>query len=66
MSNGVLYRAGMPLALLSEWMGHSQLETTMIYAYADTEMKCTAIEKATSTQNPLKTDMVVPAWHNNE
>ncbi|KJR44902.1 hypothetical protein UF75_4720 [Desulfosporosinus sp. I2] len=29
-----LYRGGMPLALLSEWLGHAQLETTMIYAYA--------------------------------
>jgi len=26
-----LYRGGMPLALLSEWLGHANLETTMIY-----------------------------------
>ena len=50
-----LYRAGMPLALLSEWLGHANLETTMIYAYADTEMKRQAILKATSPENPLKT-----------
>ncbi len=41
-----LYRAGMPLPLLSEFLGHSSLETTRIYAYADTEMKRQAIEKA--------------------
>lgn len=40
-----LYRAGMPLALLSEWLGHAQLETTQVYAYADTEMKGDAIKK---------------------
>ena len=48
-----LYRAGMPLALVGEWLGHAQLETTLIYAYADTEMKRKAIEKATEKNNPL-------------
>ncbi len=43
-----LYRGGMPLALLSEFLGHASIETTRIYAYADTEMKRKAIEKATS------------------
>lgn len=49
-----LYRGGMSLALLSEWLGHANLETTMIYAYADTEMKRRAISKATAVENPLK------------
>jgi site-specific recombinase XerD len=49
-----LYRGGMPLALLSEWLGHANLETTMIYAYADTEMKRRAILKATAPENHLK------------
>ena len=41
-----LYRSGMPLALLAEWLGHANPETTLIYAYADTEMKRKAIEQA--------------------
>lgn len=49
-----LYRKGMPLPLISEWLGHSNLETTLIYAYADTEMKRTAIEKATNANHPLR------------
>jgi integrase/recombinase XerD len=57
-----LYRSGMPLALLSEWLGHAQLETTMIYAYADTEMKRDAIQKATGNQNPLMSSDQVPIW----
>ena len=43
----------MPLSLVGEWLGHAQLETTLIYAYADTEMKRKAIEKATEESNPL-------------
>lgn len=42
-----LYRGGMPLSILSEFLGHALEETTRIYAYADTEMKRKAIKKAT-------------------
>lgn len=41
-----LYRCGMPLSILSEFLGHSDTTTTQIYAYADTEMKRAAIKKA--------------------
>jgi integrase len=41
-----LYRQGMPIHLLSEFLGHANFETTKVYAYADTEMKRKAIEKA--------------------
>lgn len=41
-----LYRSGFPLALLAEYLGHVHVETTRIYAYADTEMKRAAIRKA--------------------
>ena len=41
-----LYQSGMPMVLLSQYLGHAQVETTMIYAYADTEMKRAAIRKA--------------------
>ncbi len=41
-----LYRSGMPLELLSQYLGHADIETTLIYAYADTEMKRKAIRKA--------------------
>jgi len=52
-----LYRGGMPLALVAQWLGHAQLETTLIYANADTEMKRRAIQKATSTANPIQADI---------
>ncbi|PYG84969.1 site-specific recombinase XerD [Ruminiclostridium sufflavum DSM 19573] len=49
-----LYQHGMPLALISQWLGHSEVETTLIYAHADTEMKRKAIEAATPKDSPLK------------
>jgi integrase/recombinase XerD len=61
-----LYRGGMPLPLLSEWLGHAQLETTMIYAYADTEMKREAIEKATSIISPLRQGQAITAWQDDD
>ncbi|MBW9154796.1 tyrosine-type recombinase/integrase [Clostridium estertheticum] len=61
-----LYRGGMPLPLLSEWLGHAQLETTMIYAYADTKMKREAIEKATSIINPLKQGQEITPWQDDD
>lgn len=48
-----LYQEGMDLTLISQWLGHSQLETTLIYAYADTEQKRKAIAAATPKDNPL-------------
>ena len=50
-----LYQRGMDLMLISQWLGHSQLETTLIYAHADTEHKHRAIDAATNNgvQTPI-------------
>jgi site-specific recombinase XerD len=48
-----LYQNGMDLTLLSQWLGHANLETTQIYAHADTEHKRKAVAAATSSGNPL-------------
>ena len=58
------YRNGMPLALVGEYLGHVTLETTKIYAYADTEMKRKAMEKADAN---LSSNLeAVPIWQDNE
>lgn len=49
-----LYQHGMDLTLVSQWLGHAQLETTLIYAHADTEQKRRAIESAIDPDSPLK------------
>lgn len=59
-----LYQAGMPLALVSEWLGHAQLETTLIYANADITMKQQAIAKVADSKNSIFTD--VPFIHEND
>jgi integrase/recombinase XerD len=51
-----LYQAGMPLPLVSEWLGHSQMETSLIYAHADTEMKRAASDKITNAENSVFTN----------
>ncbi len=40
-----LYIAGVPLPLISDWLGHSQIETTQVYARATMEMKRQAVQK---------------------
>lgn len=59
-----LYQAGMPLPLLTEWLGHADPETTLIYAHADTEMKRQAIQKATANGAPTP-DPPRATWHDN-
>lgn len=59
-----LYQSGMPMVLLSQYLGHTQVETTMIYAHADTEMKRAAIQKADAIRKtrPVPTEI----WADNE
>lgn len=59
-----LYRNGMPLQLLSEFMGHASLASTQVYAYADTEMKRLAIEKSSQTME--ENISTKPAWQTDE
>ena len=60
-----LYRNGMPLPLLSEFLGHEDPETTLIYASADTEMKRIAIEKATINLD-IDQEKTVPMWKDDD
>ena len=59
-----LYRDGVPLVLVGEYLGHVNPDTTRIYAYADTEMKRKALEK--SDERRFSMIEIVPLWHDNE
>lgn len=59
-----LYQSGMPMVLLSQYLGHAQVETTMIYAYADTEMKRAAIQKADAVRKTKSVPNEI--WADNE
>jgi len=62
-----LYRSGMPMVLLAEWLGHAQPSSNLIYANADTEMKREVIEKATSKLNSLvSVDTAYFQWEDDE
>lgn len=59
-----LYHQGMPMMLLSEYLGHASEETTKVYAYADTEMKRAAIDKADIIRNGPP--QLTPIWIDDE
>lgn len=62
-----LYRNGMPLTLVSEWLGHASVNTTrQYYANADTTMKKEAIDKATLELNPLFSNDYDFDWEEDE
>lgn len=55
-----LYQHGMEFALVSQWRGHANLKTPLIYAQADTEMKRRGIEKAASDICNVGSDATMP------
>ena len=52
-----LYQQGMDLTLVSQWLGHANIETTQVYAHADTEHKRRAIAAATTAENTLHAEL---------
>ena len=61
-----LYIANVPLPLISEWMGHSSLESTRIYALATTEMKRKAVEKLSSEEKSVFNNDVTFKYADND
>ena len=59
-----LYREGTPLVLVGEYLGHVNPATTKVYAYADTEMKRKALEKADKGRSV--TYEMPPMWQDDE
>lgn len=59
-----LYRQGMPIHLLAEYLGHANFESTKVYAYADTEMKRIAVEKADILRDGMPAPE--PLWTDDE
>jgi hypothetical protein len=56
-----MLRAGVPLPHIKEFLGHTNIATTSIYASADNQMVRDAIQKAASaTPDPA------PTWKGND
>lgn len=58
------YRKGMPLVLLAEYLGHSDVQSTKVYAYADATMKRAAMLKADPQQKNIPNPVGI--WENDE
>jgi len=54
-----MLRAGVPLIYIRDFLGHSEISTTEIYARCDSEQKRKAIEAAC----PNVTKAETPLWH---
>jgi len=61
-----LYMAGVPLPLIAEWLGHSKLETTMIYASATIKMKRKAVQKLSLDEKSVFKNNVPFKYANND
>lgn len=61
-----LYQAGMHLTMLSEFLGHEDPQTTLVYARADVEMKREAICKASKNNAVLHQNTETPVWEDDE
>ncbi len=61
-----LYQAGVPLPTISEWLGHSNIETTRVYAKVTEEMKRDALHKLSDSDNSVFKDDVAFKYANDE
>lgn len=61
-----LYLAGIPLPTISEWLGHSNIETTRFYAKVTEEMKRDALHKLSENDKSVFKDDVAFKYAGNE
>ncbi len=61
-----LYQAGVPLPTISEWLGHSNIETTRFYAKVTEEMKREALHKLSDSDSSVFKDDVAFKYADDE
>lgn len=61
-----LYQAGVPLPTISEWLGHSNIETTRFYVKVTEEMKREALHKLSDSDSSVFKDDVAFKYVNDE
>jgi len=60
-----LYQAGIPLSYIKDFLGHVSVDTTDIYAFADTSMMRAALEKI-DNRGVENSSAAKPIWQENE
>lgn len=58
-----LYQTGVPFSYIKDFLGHTSVNTTNIYASADVSMLKAALEKANARDDVSKE---VPVWEDRE
>lgn len=58
-----MLQAGVPLVIIRDILGHTDVKTTEVYARANLEMKRRALEMAATSPNAPKTP--IPSWREN-
>lgn len=61
-----LYQAGVPLPTISEWLGHSNIESTRFYAKVTEEMKRDALHKLSESDKSVFKEDVAFKYAGNE
>ena len=61
-----LYQVGVPLPTISEWLGHSNIETTHFYAKVTEAMKKEAPHKLSDSDSSVFKDDVVFKYAHDE
>ena len=67
-----MYKAGIPLSYIRDFLGHSSVETVSIYAHADEETIAAALDKVNELNPLLKSAAnsdeasTEKKWKNNE
>ena len=61
-----LYQAGVPLPTISEWLGHSNIETTRFYVKVTEAMKREVLHKLSDSDSSVFKDDVVFKYANDE
>ena len=61
-----LYQAVVPLQTISEWLGHSNIETTRLYAKVAEEMNREALHKLSESDKSVFKDDVAFRYANDE
>ena len=61
-----LYQAGVPLPTISDWLGHSNIETTRFYAKVTDEMKREALHKLSESDESVFKDDVAFKYADDE
>ena len=61
-----LFQAGVPLPTVSDWLGHSQIETTRIYARVTEEMKKEATKALGKSESSVFSDDIEFKYENDE